>query len=126
MSLRTRVMQVKTIAPGTTVGYGRTWTAPRSTDVATVSVGYADGLLRTNSNRMSMAVNGRRVPQIGRICMDISMLDVTGVPCARGDVVTVLGRDGDAGVSIWELTDPVTLDRVFAVQYQQTRASDLL
>lgn len=108
MSLRTRIMQVKTIAAGTTVGYGRTWTAPRDTDVATIGVGYADGLLRLNSNHMSMVVHGRRVPQIGRICMDISMLDVTGVPCARGDIVTVLGREGDACVSVWELTDPVS------------------
>lgn len=107
MSLRTRIMQVKTIAAGTTVGYGRTWKAPRDTDVATIGVGYADGLLRANSNRMSMIVNGQRVNQIGRVCMDISMLDVTGVPCARGDVVTVMGQDGNARVSVWELTENI-------------------
>ncbi len=107
MTLRTRIMQVKTIAAGTTVGYGRTWTAPRDTDIATVGVGYADGLLRKNSNQMSMIVKGKRTKQVGRICMDISMLDVTGVPCARGDVVTILGRDGGERVTIEELTETV-------------------
>ncbi len=107
MSLRTRIMQVKTIAQGTTVGYGRTWKAPKDTDIATVGVGYADGLLRKNSNQMSMILDGKRVPQVGRVCMDISMIDVTGVPCRRGDIVTVFGRDGDARVTIEELTEKV-------------------
>ena len=105
MSLRTRVMQVKTIKEGTTVGYGRTWKAPRDTDIATTAVGYADGLLRKNSNQISMLVNGRRVPQVGRICMDITMLDVTGVPCKAGDIVTVIGADGDARVTVEEQTE---------------------
>ncbi len=105
MSLRTRIMQVKTIAQGTTVGYGRTWKAPRDTDIATIGVGYADGLFRLCSNKIEMLLHGRRVPQVGRVCMDISMLDVTGVPCRRGDIVTVFGRDGDARVAAEKLAD---------------------
>ena len=105
MSLRTRIMQVKTIAQGTTVGYGRTWKAPRDTDIATIGVGYADGLFRLCSNKIEMLLHGRRVPQVGRVCMDISMLDITGVPCRRGDIVTVFGRDGNARVAAEKLAD---------------------
>ena len=107
MSIRTRIMQVKTIKAGTSVGYGRSWKAPQDADIATVGVGYADGIIRENSNKISMLVHGRRAKNVGRICMDITMLDVTGIPCKPGDVVTVLGPDGEDRVLAEELIEKV-------------------
>lgn len=99
MSVRTRVMQVKEIKAGTTVGYGRTWRAERDTRVATLGIGYADGYPRGGSNKHELLVNGKRVRQIGRVCMDITMIDVTGLDVQQGDVVTVLGTDGGACIT---------------------------
>ncbi|MBR2832451.1 MAG: alanine racemase [Oscillospiraceae bacterium] len=104
MALKTRIAQVRDFAPGDTVSYGRTYAAPSPRRVAVVPVGYADGLHRTLSNKMDMLVRGRRVHQIGRICMDMCMLDVTDVPeAAVGDIVTVFGRDGDQEITADEL-----------------------
>lgn len=92
MELKTRVASVKALPKGTCVSYGRTYTLERDSLVAAVPVGYADGLFRLLSNRQEMLVHGQRVPQIGRVCMDMCMLDVTDVPQVQvGDVVTVFG-----------------------------------
>lgn len=96
MALRTRVLQVHEVPAGQTVSYGRTWQADRPARIATLGIGYADGLFRPLSGRIEMLVRGKRAPQVGRICMDMTMLDVTDVPgVAEGDVVTVFGEDGD-------------------------------
>ena len=98
------VTQVKRIEPGDTVSYGRTFTAPAPTLVATVACGYGDGYHRAAGGKAQALIRGRRVPVIGRICMDQLMLDVTGVPdAAPGDTVTLLGRDGDACITADEL-----------------------
>jgi len=100
LSLRARVLQTKWIGAGQPVGYSCAWTAEKRTRIATISAGYADGLPRSASMKIDMLVSGTRAPQVGRICMDMSMLDVTAVPDVRvGDVVTIVGRDGDQ--SIW-------------------------
>jgi alanine racemase len=92
MRLRTRVAQTRDVPAGTPVGYGGTWSAPRASTIATLPIGYADGYPRTASNRGAMLLRSRRVPVVGRVCMDHVMLDVTGVPgVAAGDVVTVFG-----------------------------------
>lgn len=92
MELKSRVVSVKHLPRGTCISYGRTFTLQRDSVIAAVPVGYADGLFRLLSNRQEMLVHGRRVPQIGRVCMDMCMLDVTDVPGVRvGDVVTVFG-----------------------------------
>lgn len=103
MSFRARVSAVQEHLPGETISYGRTFTADRPMRVAVVGAGYADGLHRALSGRMDMLINGRRVRQIGRICMDMCMADVTDVPCAPGDVATIFGSEGDASVSVDEL-----------------------
>ena len=83
---------VKDLPAGRTVGYGRTWTAKRPTRLATVLIGYADGLNRLLSNRGYMIVHGRQAPIVGRICMDQAMLDVTDIPDVKvGDEVIVFG-----------------------------------
>lgn len=108
LSLRARIAQLHRIPAGQTVSYGRTWAAPEETLVATIALGYADGLLRTLSGHTEMLLHGRRVPQVGRIAMDMCMLDVSGVPEAQeGDVVTIIGRDGQEEISAGEVATRV-------------------
>ncbi|MBE6806635.1 MAG: alanine racemase [Ruminococcaceae bacterium] len=93
MSLRSVVSHVKTVAPGTTVSYGRTFVAQREMRIATVPIGYADGFWRKNSpNGVTLTLRGQRAPILGRVCMDQLMLDVTHIPDVTiGDEVTVFG-----------------------------------
>ena len=95
-SFKCKVLQVKTLMPGDgTIGYGRHGKiAPEGTVIATIPVGYADGLDRHLSRgNASFSINGRKVPTIGNICMDMTMLDVTGVDVKVGDTVTIFGED---------------------------------
>jgi len=79
--------------PGSTVGYGSTYTAGESERWASVSIGYGDGLPRLLGNRGEALVRGRRAPIIGRVSMDLTVLNLTGVrDAAEGDVVTFFGR----------------------------------
>lgn len=104
MELKTRIASVKFMPKGTTISYGRTYTLERDSRIAVVPVGYGDGLFRLLSNRQEMLVHGQRVRQIGRVCMDMCMLDVTDVPeAAIGDVVTVFGD----GLPLQEKADTV-------------------
>ena len=93
-SLKVKILQIKKLGLGDTVGYGRWGHAHEGTVIATIPVGYADGIDRhLGRGAASFSLNGHRVPTIGNICMDMCMLDVTGVPCAVGDTVTVFGED---------------------------------
>ncbi|HEY1635386.1 MAG TPA: alanine racemase [Acidimicrobiales bacterium] len=92
MTMLAEVTQVKEISKGDTVSYGRTWTAPRTTRVATVPVGYADGIHRWRAGTDTVLLGGRRSPIIGRVTMDQVMVDVTDCdPVAKGDVAALLG-----------------------------------
>lgn len=93
-SLKCKILQLKKLGPGETVGYGR-WGRPQEGSViATIPVGYADGIDRhLGRGAASFSVNGHRAPTIGNICMDMCMLDVTGIPCSVGDTVTIFGED---------------------------------
>ena len=100
LSWRSRVSMVKEVAPGDTVGYGRTFRAGRPMRLATVTAGYADGVSRLLSGRGAVLIRGRRAPIVGRICMDQLMADVTAIPeTAAGDTVTLIGRDGEETVA---------------------------
>ena len=95
-SLKVKVLQIKTLEEGDgTIGYGRRGKiAPGGTRIATIPVGYADGIDRHfGCGRASFSINGKRVPTIGNICMDMCMLDVTGVDAKVGDTVTIFGDD---------------------------------
>ena len=95
-SFKCKVLQVKTLMPGDgTIGYGRHGKiAPGGTVIATIPVGYADGLDRHLSRgNASFSINGHKVPTIGNICMDMTMLDVTGLDVKVGDTVTIFGED---------------------------------
>lgn len=92
MNLKTRVAAVTEHAAGDTVGYGRTFTLTRPTRLAVLPIGYADGLHRSLSNKLRVLIRGRLAPQLGRICMDLCMADITDLPEVRvGDEVTVFG-----------------------------------
>ena len=104
LALRARVARLLEVARGATVGYGRTWAATRPSRIALVMCGYADGYRRGLGNRAHVILRGRRAPVVGRVAMDMCMVDVTAVPePAVGDVATLIGRDGAEEVSADEL-----------------------
>jgi alanine racemase len=95
LSWTTSVLQLKTLPAQTTVGYARTYSTKRVTQLAVLPVGYADGVPRSLSNRGYVLVRGRRRPIIGRVCMNLTMIDVTDAPSVRlGDDATLIGRQG--------------------------------
>lgn len=100
MTWTTEVTYVKTIAPGDTVSYGRTFQADRPVRVATIACGYGDGYHRAATGRAKVLIRGQRASIIGRICMDQMMADVTDIPgvCA-GDCVTLIGADGQERIT---------------------------
>jgi alanine racemase len=112
LSLRTCIAQLRTIQPGESVSYNGTFTATRTTRIATLPVGYADGLSRRLSNRGQVLVRGQRAPIAGLVCMDMMMVDVTQIPgAAIGDEVMVIGRQGNeqitaADIAAWTGTIP--------------------
>lgn len=106
MELYSSVSMVKEIATGTTVSYGRCYTAHRPTKIATVAIGYADGYERELSNKARMLVRGKFANVIGRVCMDQLVLDVTHIDGVKaGDTVTIVGRDGDNVLTFDEMAD---------------------
>ena len=115
MSVRGRVTRVVYPAVGDGVGYGMTWRVPRNNiQVATVPIGYADGLARSLSNRMDVLTRGDRVRQVGNICMDQFMIavDTAGTHANKpaheicyGDVVTLIGKDGDQEITVDEMAE---------------------
>jgi alanine racemase len=104
MALKTRIIHLKTVPAGTAISYGMTYRTPQPTVIATVPAGYADGYRRLFSSRGSMLVRGRRVPVVGRVCMDLTMLDVGAVADARvEDEVVIFGRQGGEAISAEDL-----------------------
>lgn len=89
MKLIARVSAVRRIKAGDTVSYGCAYKASRDMTVAVLSIGYADGLPRMLSGNLSVTVNGKEAPLIGRICMDLCMADVTGISCRAGDEAVI-------------------------------------
>ena len=108
LRLRTAISQIRDVAQGESVSYGRTFVAPRDLRVATLPVGYADGCGRLLSNRGQVLIRGQRVPIVGRVCMDMTMVDVSGLPDVRvGDEAVLIGRQG---------ADEITADEVAELQ----------
>jgi alanine racemase len=100
LSVKARVDLVKDITAGTGVSYGHRFIADRDLRIATVGIGYADGVSRRLSGQMQVAIRGRLVPQIGSITMDRLMLDVSQIPDLQvGEIVTILGRDGNVEIT---------------------------
>ncbi len=108
LSLKAVISHIKEIEPGSDISYGRTYTAGERIRVATIPIGYADGYPRRLSGRASILVHGVRCPILGKICMDQCMIDVTAVSDAQvGDVVTMIGRDGDGEITVDELAEQI-------------------
>ncbi|MDH3652652.1 MAG: alanine racemase [Myxococcales bacterium] len=101
---RTEVLRVRTLQVGESVGYGRSFRAPRETRLATIPVGYGDGLLRSASNRGQVLIGGVRCPIVGSIAMDLTTVDVSGVSgVAIGDEVLLLGEQGGSVLDACDL-----------------------
>jgi alanine racemase len=106
VALRARIILVREVPPGTTVGYGGTYTARGWERWATLGIGYGDGLPRSLSNRGVALVRGKRVPMIGRISMDLVVVNLTGATTAEvGDPATLIGRDGDEEITLEEVAE---------------------
>ena len=104
LTLKTRIMQLKSVGAGMSVGYGGAYTTARPSLIATLPVGYADGLNRLLSNCGSVLVRGQIVPIVGRISMDVSLIDTTAVPGASvGDEVVLIGSQGDLEISVQQI-----------------------
>jgi alanine racemase len=100
LSFLTRVAFLKKVPAGVPISYGRTFVTKRESLIATIPVGYADGYSRGLSNKGEAIVRGVRVPVAGRVCMDMTMLDVTGVPgVAEGDEVVLIGARGNERIT---------------------------
>jgi alanine racemase len=100
LSLVTRIAFLKKVPPGIPISYGRTFVTKRESKIATIPIGYADGYSRALSNRGEAIVRGIRVPVAGRVCMDMTMLDVTDVPAvSAGDEVVLIGSQGNERIT---------------------------
>lgn len=112
MQLAARVVHVKTVPAGTSISYGRRWRSDRLTRIATLGAGYGDGYMRLLSNRAEVGLQGRRVPIVGTICMDMCMVDAgppgTGPDVAVGDTAVLFGPGGPSASEVagWAETIP--------------------
>ena len=104
LTLRSHVVYIKDVEPGTAVIYGGTFVAERAMRIATVPVGYGDGYPRSLSNKGWVLIRGQKAPIVGRICMDQFMVDVSGILQAReGDMVTLIGSDGGREITMEDM-----------------------
>lgn len=102
LTLKSRVVYVKTVPAGREISYGGTFTTNRSTRVATICVGYGDGYPRSLSNKGYVLINGQKAPILGRVCMDQFMVDITDIKgtVQVEDEVTLIGKDGEAEITM--------------------------
>jgi alanine racemase len=102
----TEIVLLKNVPKGADIGYGGTYSTPGPARIALLPVGYADGYRHALSNRASVLVRGKRCPVRGRISMDQTTVDVSGVPNVEiGDKVTLIGSDGQESITVQELAD---------------------
>jgi len=123
LSWHTKVIQVKDLPAGTNIGYGLTYKAKCQTKIAVLPIGYWEGYDRKLSNQADVLIHGRRVPVRGRVCMNITMVDITDIPNVRvGDRVTLIGRDGKE-----EITTDKLAKKISTINYEiVTRINPLL
>ncbi|MBI4389681.1 MAG: alanine racemase, partial [Nitrospinae bacterium] len=104
MQWKSRIIQINRLPKGSCLSYGKNHVVSRDSLIATLPAGYADGLSRNLSNKMKVIVRGKKAPQVGTICMDMCLIDVTGIPEARvGDEAVILGSQGQETISAEEL-----------------------
>lgn len=106
MSLVTRIAHLKKVAAGVPISYGRTFVTKHESLIATLPIGYADGYSRSLSNCGEALVRGARVPVVGRVCMDMCMIDVTGlVGISEGDEVVLIGSQGTERITASDIAE---------------------
>ncbi len=104
MEIRSKIIHLKEVPKGVGIGYGYTYTTEKNTLIATIPIGYADGYSRALSSKGRMLVKGHSAPIVGRVCMDLTMIDVTDIPgVAQGDEVVILGRQGKEEITADEI-----------------------
>lgn len=103
LEFKTRVVYLKTVPAGTPISYGSTYKTGRGTRLATIPVGYADGLPRALSNKGEVLINGKRYPIVGRVCMDLSVINVGSDAVRVGDEVVIIGSQGKETISADEV-----------------------
>lgn len=120
-SLKTTILQIKHIKQGETVGYGRKGRIEKDSTIATIRIGYADGLNRRLGNgAASVIVNGHKVPLVGNVCMDLSMIDITGVNAKEGDTVVIFGDDPTV-TALAEQIDTIPYEVLTSVSHRVKR-----
>jgi alanine racemase len=107
--VRARVVEVREIDAGEAVSYEATWRAPSARRVATLGIGYADGYRRALSNRGNVLIGGKRARVVGLVTMDMTMIDVTDIPCEPGDVATMIGSSTDDCLTVAEVATTADL-----------------
>jgi alanine racemase len=101
---KTRLVWIQSVAKGVSVGYGQAWVAERDSRIGTISLGYADGYRRSLSNRAHALVRGKIAPVVGKLSMQMTMIDLTDIPDAMvEDEVVVMGRQGSNCVTAYDL-----------------------
>jgi alanine racemase len=104
MRVRTKILCIRSLSPDSPVSYGRTFVTKRKSTIGVIPLGYADGYNRLFSNNGVVLVRGNRVPVVGRVCMDLTMVDLTEIRDAKeGDEVIVLGQQGNETITAYEL-----------------------
>jgi alanine racemase len=104
LSWKTKILFLKKVRRGDSVSYGRTFTCPKDSLIATLPIGYADGYSRRFSNRAEVLVQGKRAKVAGIVCMDLTMVDVSEIPGVRvGDEAVLLGRQGSDEIHAFDL-----------------------
>lgn len=104
LRVTTKLLSIKKLPKGHPISYGRTFITTRPTVAGVIQAGYADGFLRSLSSKAEVLVRGCRVPVVGRVCMDLTVVDLTGVKnVSEGDEVTLLGKDGNDEITAWEM-----------------------
>lgn len=108
LTLKSNVVYVKEVEAGTGISYNSTYITDHDSVIATIPVGYADGYPRQLSSKGRVLIHGKSAPIVGRVCMDQFMVDVTNIPdVIEGDMVTLIGQDGDESISIEEVANLV-------------------
>jgi len=106
MTIKNRLLYIRNVPSGTPVSYGRTFITKRQSRIGVLAIGYADGYSRLFSNKAEVLVRGKRAPIVGRVCMDLTMIDLTDIEEAReNDEVVIIGQQGDEKITADELAD---------------------
>ncbi|MBV8661220.1 MAG: alanine racemase [Candidatus Dependentiae bacterium] len=103
LSLKTRILQIKKVVAGSLIGYDSTYQAASDMTIAIIAIGYAEGLDARLSNCGQVIVNGQLAPIIGRVCMNLTIIDISQIShCKTGQIVTILGKEGDISISAYD------------------------